>query len=277
MRFSTVDGRKARWHVLVVLSLMVVFVNMLSAAVHADQTMTAATQIRYDADSTSETFCKVVGSQNEFGGAISGSGRVKTSGSSATVTSETASSSALAPVSVGDIIFVRPAFPSMLEPFTAGYAAVITAKASSDSITVDPAVDWSAGYQYSWFKTVCGTTIDDGWIDTSNSTRIAMSVFFIQGDADNISWRFWCKQSNLGSVPQIVYPSESDNCGNAGTQASGFCDFATAGATAGFTWEDFGPWAACRIGFKVKTTDALDTTTNLEQVTGSVAVTKGSN
>lgn len=268
---------KLYYRELSILLALLLAVHGVSGVVHAEGHMTAATNIRYDVDSDTENFCTMVGSGNAFGSPISGAGRIETSGSSATVTSETASSGALAPVVAGDVIMVRPSTPSKAEPFNAGYAAVVTAKASADSITVDPAVDWSAGYSYTFLHRVCGTTIDDGWVDVSNATKFTMTIAYLQGDLDALLWRFQCKTSAVGAVPVTVYPSEGDGCGIAGTLSTTYCSFATDSDDAVFTWEDFGPWSSCRIGVMYATTDASDATTDLERVSGSITVAKGGN
>lgn len=225
--------------------------------------------IRYDVDSTTVTYCRMEGvAQNPFGGPYTVPALVKTSGSSTSVTSNTAASGALTAVAARDVMIVR-------RPAGNLDLVVITAKADNDNVTVDPAVDWSAGFPYAFYKTVCGTTDNDGWVSTAASTRIDMTIEYDQGDLDNLSWRFECKKSAPDSLPVIIYPSEGDGCGNSGTQASGFCDFPTPGITGRFTWTEFGAWSQCRVAFKDKTTDASEAGTNLERVTASIIVSKG--
>lgn len=237
-------------------------------AVHGTGQSVATSLIRYDADSTTLTFCAMIGANGSpFGGPVSGAGRILTSGSSTTVVSETASSGALAPVDARDAIFVR-------RTPTATDISILTAKASNDSVTVDAAVNWT-GWSYTYLKTTCGTTSADGWFDTANSTRTMMTIQYLQGDLDALAWQFQCIQAAPGSQPEVVYPSEGDGCGNSGTQSGGFCEFATAAATTSFTWEEFGSWSRCRIAFKVKTTDTSDAGANLEQVSGAVIVSAG--
>lgn len=231
----------------------------------------ASTMIKYDADSTTLTYCVELGANgNPFGAPSSQfAGRIKTAGSSTAITSETAASAALTPVAARDVIFVQRT-PTAID------TAMLTAKTDNDNVTADLAVNWP-GNSYTYYKTTCGTTDADGWVDTSSATRIMMTIQYEQGDLDNLSWRFECRQAGALSLPVIVYPSEGDGCGNSGLQTvAGLCDFATAGAAARFTWEEFGSWSRCRIGFKVKTTDTSDVGAALEQVTGSIVVSRGS-
>jgi hypothetical protein len=224
--------------------------------------------VRYDVDSTTLTFCTMVGaSGNPAGSPVSGSGRILTAGSSTTVTSETASAGALAPVVARDVIIVQRGSTTD--------TAVVTAKASNDSVTVDAAVNWP-GNSYTYLKSTCGTTDNDGWVGVGGGTRIMMTVQYEQGDLDALVWQFQCIGSAVGSKPVVVYPSEGDGCGNSGTQVAGFCEFAAAGSAARFTWEEMGAWSRCRVGVKVKTTDASDAGAALEQVSASVVVSAGS-
>jgi hypothetical protein len=242
----------------------------------AEQQAPASAMIRYDVDSTTLTYCRAEGtSASVIGSPIAGPARVKTTGSSTTVESNTALSSALAPVVARDILFVRP--PSSFgDVFAAGWAAVVTVKTDANTVTVDPAVGWNAtgGYAYTYLKTVCGTTVNDGWVDVAGATKASITIQYDQGDLDALAWRFECKQNTPGSSPIVVYPSEGDDCGIAGTLVSGFCEFATAGPTANLTWEEFGAWGSCRIGFKYKTTDTSDAGAALERVTGTVVVSR---
>jgi hypothetical protein len=243
----------------------------------ADVYQAGATQIRFNADSTTVTYCSMLGQGGSvFGGAIVAPFRLDTSGSNTTVTSETALQGALAPVAVNDVIFVRlTASPSVPDtgPFAGGYGAVVTAKASDDSITVDPAVNWSVGLPYTYYKATCGTTDAFGWVSVAGARSVTLKIAYEQGDLDNLSWRFECRPSIVGGY-EVIYPNETSDCGSSGTLASGFCDFATPGANASFSYTDFGNWSQCRIGFKVKTTDASDAGANRERVTSSIGVGK---
>ena len=254
-----------------VLVVLLAMVGVGDRGIYATGQDTAATMIKYDADSTTLTYCVELGANgNPFGSPSSqGTGRIKTTGSNVNVGSETALSGALTPIAVRDILFVQ-------RTPTAFDTAMVVTDTDNDTIVVDAAVNWP-GNSYTYYKTTCGTTDADGWVDTSSATRIMMTIQYDQGDLDNLAWRFECRQASPLSLPVIVYPSEGDGCGNQGLQTvPGLCDFATAGAAARFTWEEFGSWSRCRIGFKVKTTDTSDAGANLEQVTGSIVVSRGS-
>ena len=259
-------------------SAMAMLVGLLACAVslgaQVGDTVAYPTTVRYDADSTTVTYCVAQGWRSGFGLGIPGPLSIKTTaGPTTTVTSQTLASGALTPVVARDVLLIGTV-SKVTDVFTAGWAAVITAKSDDDTVTVDPAVTWDAGYAYTYLHPVCGTTANDGWVDVSGAEKASLTIQYDQGDLDNLSWRFECKQNTPGSVPITVYPSEGDDCGIAGTLAGGFCDFATAGPTANLTWEEFGAWGSCRIGFKVKTTDTSDAGAALERVTGSIAVTR---
>ncbi len=237
-------------------------------------TTTVPVLVRYDVDSTTVTYCANQGWRDDLRAGIPGPLPIKTTaGPVTTVTSQTPATVALTPVLVGDILLVRPA-SWIQDIFTAGWAAVVTVKTDNNTVTVDPAVNWDTGYSYTYIKSVCGTTNADGWVNVEGASRVTISIQYDQGDLDNLSWRFECKQVAPGSVPITVYPSESDDCGIGGTLAAGFCDFPTAGATANLAGEEDGVWGSCRIGFKRKTTDTSDAGAALERVSGSIVVSR---
>lgn len=245
---------------------------LLSAStLSADQQRTATLMMRYDVDSTSVNYCRTTGMADDpYGRNNTMIDKVKTSGSSTTVTSV----GTLGPfrdLAVNDVIFVDRGAPGT--PIVD--MAVIVAKATSDSITVDAAVNWdnsAAGYTATWRRTSCGTTANDGWVDVASASQITMTIEYNQGDLDNLSVRWECKAAFPGGAnPVQVYPSKNDTCGQ-GTLASNFCDYATAGLLARTTVITTGPWASCRIGFKVKTTDTSDAGANIEQVNAYVVV-----
>jgi hypothetical protein len=247
-----------------------------STSAHAANVKFCRSMIRYDVDSGTVTSCNVTGlNQDPCGGYITGVAWIKSAADpSATIQSNTALSGSLTGIAVTDILFIaKPTIASpTLEPFAAGLAAVVTAVTDVNQVTVDPTVSWSTGYGYTFGKTTCGTTDAHGWVDASGASSVTLSIQYEQGDLDALSWQFQCRHPVASSLPVIVYPSESSDCGSSGTLASGFCDFATAGATTGLSYTTYGNWAACRIAFKRKTTDTSDAGANLERVTGSITV-----
>jgi hypothetical protein len=223
----------------------------------------------YDVDSASLTYVRLVGQNGDpFGGSIAGPGTIKTVGSSTTVTENVASTNPFRDVGVGDVIQVSTST-------NARFTRVVVAKASDASITVDSAVDLSAGYAWRWWDSQIGTTINDGWIDVSSYSSAAMTVQYEQGDLDALTVRWECRTASLGAQPVIVYPGESSDCGIGGTLVTDRCSFATAGVTARLAVEVLdNPFAACRVGLAFAATDTSDAGAALEQVIVTLTVVK---
>jgi hypothetical protein len=220
----------------------------------ADDCRAANFFLDYNLDSNTTIYGIVTGvNSNPFGGAIPGPARIKTSGSSTTVTSETVGDNAFAEVAVKDTIFIRD---------SAGVVSrrSVTARASADSITVDTAITLAAS-AFTWLKTTTSATL--GWIDISGYTRRTISFQYDQGDLGSLSWRIECRGSYPGAAAVQVFPS----C------ITGSCDTYQSYATANIGIADRTsvaipePFGACRVGIKYVTSDTSDATTNLEKIT----------
>jgi len=223
----------------------------------------------YDVDSASLTYVRMVGQGgNPFGGAMAGPGTIKTTGSSATVVENVASSNPFTNIEVGDVIQVSTST-------NARDTRVVIAKATAASITVDSVVDWSAGYSWRWWDTQKGTTSADGWIDVGGADSIIMTMQYDQGDLDALTVRWECKSASLGSNPVIAYPGEASDCGIGGTLSTDRCSFATAGVTARLSvMIESNPFSACRVGLAYAAADASDAGANLEKVTVTLSTTR---
>lgn len=233
----------------------------------AEVQKTALMAYNYDVDSATLTYVRMVGTNGDpYGSAISGTGTIKTAGSSTTVTENVAGSNPFTNVGVGDVIDVAPTSSTH-------NVVTVTARASAASITVDTAVDWSAGYVWKWWDTQTGTTATDGWVSVSGASTVGITVQYDQGDLDALKVRFECKGDWPGAAPVILYPGDSSDCGG-GTLSAGFCEFATAGITSRITVIDTAPvFSDCRVGLAFKTTDTSDVGANLEKVT--IAIVHG--
>jgi len=220
----------------------------------------------YDLDSTSLTYCVMTGNGSPFGPPNAGTLNVETSGSSATVTA--VSGTPFTDLAVGDTI--------------TGYLStgvsntvVIVAKATGAEVTVSSAVNWdeTGGVPFTWWDQTCGTAATNGWIPVLPAKYVGFSVYYVQGDLDALSVTIECRRSGIGAQPEIVYPGPDSNCGNDGTLGTNECEFATDPAELGVV--DIAPtYRECRVGLRVKTTDASDTTTNLEQITAVLTITR---
>lgn len=217
----------------------------------------------WDVDSDSATYCVSLGQGNSpWGAAKPGAATIESSGSSTTWTAVTADTLPFRDLAAGDVIYAIPPGGGTI------VTRLVTAKASGDSITVQTAADISAGDGYTFtFRTAsCGTGITNGWIDVSNYSDLTGVIQYDQGDlATGLEAQIQCKQNSDNIVAVPLYPVEGNlGCGT-GTEASGYCLFATAPASLPF--QITGRWDACRIGIRRSGADTSDAGANLESVT----------
>lgn len=228
--------------------LMVAFVLALLAVTASAQGRTAHFAIGYDVESTTMTYCKMVGQrQDSWGDPMNVNIPIETAGSSTTVTAVTASTFPFANLAVGDAIFVR-------RDNSVTEMVWIIAKASGDSVTVSGAgVDWSAGYTFQWLDLVCGTGVDDGWVHVSSFSTVAMTVQYDDGDLGGLDVAWTCKDNSLVSQPVQVYPGPASDCGF-GTLNTDVCTYAATEdrQTVVVTFNTF---TSCRLGLAYRTSD----------------------
>lgn len=231
---------------------MLAAILLPASAAQADNVVAVPLVAGYDLDATSLTYCNSVGE----GGLVLAPPRrmpdkVKTSGSSTTVTSNTASSGAFEFVAVGDLLWF-PRTESV--PIAAGSAVgvwrYVTARASADSITVDTAVDLSSGYGFGLRVVSCGTAATSGVVPVEGFD----SLNFV-GQIDQIS-----------VTGGITYQVE---CRADGPAAAWVTVIGPTNKTA--TWAGgnvaYEPWAACRIGWKIGSADdGSDTGADAEKI-----------
>lgn len=238
-------------------SIIAAFIAALFVpSVHAEEKV-ANFALLYDLDSTSIIYCRVTGANGEALDAqpIPAPTRLKTSGSSTTVVSETASSGAFKFVGVGDILVVNTGVATTQR-------RIVVAKASDDSLTVNAAVNWSAGYNFGSLVQTCGTAATDGWIDFPpgyDEKLITFHLGQIAGVTGGIDMRVECKNREQDAQPRRVYPTTtSTDCGG-GTSASGFCNFTAAGITTGdFDVYVVEPRGSCRVGMLIHTSETAE-------------------
>jgi hypothetical protein len=252
---------------------LLVFLLLLAAPAAAQGVKTAQFATRYDLDAAALTYCVVKGTNGDPYGAnyTGGPGKlIETSGSSTTVTAVTAGTLPFDSLGVGDLIFVQTST-------TNTDIRVVAAKASGDSITVDVAVDWSAGsgFTFSWRDLVCGTTANDGWIDVSGlSGDKVITLQWDQGDlATGLLWQIECKTQGFNQLANKVYPGESADCGG-GALTSGQCLIAV--ADVGTSAARVSVWlpeyeSACRVGILRSGNDTSEAGTNLDQINIAIA------
>lgn len=218
---------------------------------------TALYMYKYDVDSTDVAWCRMLGQQGSpFGGSIPGPGRIKTSGSSVTITSQTALDYSFAGVNVGDMLEIRTA------PDTVALRKVIT-NADDDTVTVDSAITLS-DVAYRFLRQDCGTAATSGWIDLSGYTNRNITIQYDQGDLGSLDIQVQCKPNFPGAAPIQIFPS----C-TVGACAT-YQAYTTVGLASRTSVEIGTPFGSCRVGFKYSTSDASEAGANLEQVTVGV-------
>jgi len=230
----------------------------------------------YDLDATSITYCRVVNLNGDpFGGPITVTlGKLKTSGSSTTVVDETASTNVFASAAVGDIIVANTGDE------TTKYG-VITAKASDASLTIHAARDWSAGYKFGLLRPTCGTAATSGWIDFPakyENKVIGFHLKQISGVTGGIDMRVECKGGYPDAAANPVYPASSSSTCGGGTNASGFCNFTTAGITTGnLDVMVDEAHRSCRVGLLIHTSETAEAVeADNERITVGLTLTTNS-
>lgn len=225
--------------------------------------VTALFTYKYDVDSNAVAYCRLVGQQNSpFGGSISGAGRIKTAGSSVTITSVTALTNAFAGVDIGDLISVQTS------PGSTVLRTVVT-NADDDTVTVDTAVDLgTTGVAYRYWMSECGTGATSGWIDLSQYPSRSITIQYDQGDLTQLDIRVECKANYPGAEPVQVFPVCTVGACNT------YQAYTTAGITSRTATQISAPFGSCRVGFKWTTADTSDAGANVEWLTIGVQAQK---
>lgn len=235
---------------------------------YAQETKTGTLFYKFDLDSTSFTYCKVTGLNGAAIDAkpIPNDFKIKTTGSSTSVTENTASTNPFTLLSAGDILVVQRI------DGTTDVREIVT-RTDAANVVIDSAVDWSGGFFFGWFKQSCGITATDGWIDVQGAESVGITFMLEQVNVTGgIDVRWECKDSSFANNPVIVYPGETDGCGG-GTLSSGNCNFTTAGITSRTKVVLYESWSACRLGVKIGSADdGDDTGANLERINGTVSI-----
>ncbi len=208
--------------------------------VHVSQTLV----YRYDLDATAETYCSL--SQREV--AVS----VRIAAATSTTVTGTG---AFTNVAVGDMIFGTDSLAGGGETYT----AVVVARASANSITVESALTLTSATLF--YRTLtCGTGATDGAFPVSR-----YHDFTVQFDVDQlnvtggIDGRLLCKTSPGAQWAQ-VYPVLS-----AGTVTPSYVNLSAVGP---WLKEVSGAYDQCRVGMLIHTSDdGGDTGSNSERVT----------
>ena len=211
---------------------------------------------KYDVASATATFCTLSGVDGDpFGLPYQGRGTIETVGSN---TGVNAADDVFVDVGVGDVILVTIRNTS--------YVLVVVTNADDDTITVDTAVDFSAGVVWSYKSLACGTTVNDGWISTAGYQTAQLTAQYDAGDLTALAIAFQCKEDALGSSMVQVYPGPSSECGF-GTLATDVCEFTAPGAALTFKIPH-NAFAACRVSLAYVTADGA----TVDEVTATISL-----
>ena len=244
---------------------------LLTSAASAQEQFSAGFMNLYDVDSSTLTYCVMTGRGGDpFAGPIPVQGRIKTTGSSTTVTEVTTGSNPFTAVAVGDTLVVDRGQGNV-------DTVIVTVRTDAANVTVSSAVNWENsgnGRTFGFYDQTCGTGATNGWISVTQGTITNLTLQYDQGDLDALWVRWECKTGATGAQPVILYPGESDGCGG-GTLDTGHCSFATPGLTSRLSVVDtVTSFSQCRIGVRYNTTDTSDAGAAIEQVTGTVTLTR---
>lgn len=166
----------------------------------------------WDLTATSYTYCRYLGLNGDpwANSHIPGRSRIKTSGSSTTVTEYVTGDNPFTEISVGDILYIQ-------QPYGAPEAPrLVTARASAASITVDTAIDLSAtgGFSWTWRKQSCGSTISDGWFPVGNFYTLTFSTEWATKNATSLEAQVECRLGNVSASPTIINSASLSAVGN---------------------------------------------------------------
>jgi hypothetical protein len=202
---------------------------LLPALAVAQEQRTAKLYYNYDVSSTSYIYCKYTGSGGSpFGAELAGYGRIKTTGSSATLDELDSASDSFTGMAVGDLLIIR--FPGTT---TTSLRRIVTFTSVSQ-VVVDAAIDLgTAGMAFTWLRQSCGTAATDGWVDAGGFMRLNFERVLTTINATSIQTQVECQLNGLGTA--II---ATDSSTVAGT----------------FTYPvSAGVWDSCRMGVKVTT------------------------
>lgn len=239
----------------ILLAALFAVLSFTQAEAQSGGTSTSAfVTFRYNLNSTTELFCALSETSP-----IPVSIRVATSGSSTTVTGV----GAFANIAVGAQINGTDSVAGGGEQWT----AVVMARASADSITVDTALNLTSSTLL-YRALTCGTTSSSGAFDVSRSGRSTVQIDIAQlvlatPGTSTIDSRILCRVDPSAAWLQ-VYPVLTPP-----TVTASYVSLAVVG---GWAKEINGTYSQCRVGLKIDAADDAsgDAGSNAEWVSISV-------
>jgi len=235
---------------------------LMAALAHAQQAQTSGyLALDYDLDSATFVYPRLTGANGTpWGGPIGGPNRVKTAGSSTTISAETAGNAPFRDVAVNDVLVI-----------TIGNAVnvrVVLTHPDNDTVTVNTVIDIVTPVGFGYFKSGTGTGADAGWFDVSGNYSISVSPQYDAGDlAGGLDLRVECMPQGINAQPQQAYPDNSAGATNRNfpTASVGYearATFSVIVAEASL--------ARCRVGIKAGTSDADGTIERISILLGAV-------
>lgn len=232
--------------------------------VQAQELKSANYMFKYDLDSTTMTFCRLEGTKGDpFGPGNVGLAPINISSANGNVAATTAGTNPFLGLAAKDVINV------VYKDGTTDTKVIITFT-DNDTIVVDSAFTTTVTAQsFNWYKTRCGTTDADGWIDVSAYAYKAITFEIEQVNVTGgLDVRWDCKDPDIGGNPVQVFPSCTVGACNTVQNYSG-----VAGITSRTKLVINEPSGSCRIGVAIHTgDDGNDLTTNTEQLTAILTV-----
>lgn len=206
----------------------------------------------YDLDSTSYVYPHSTGAlQRTWGPGNVGHGKIETSGSSTTVTGVVGADDPFANLAVGDELEI------VYQGFT--YFRYVAAKASSDSITVNTAIDLTNDAAFRWRDRTNGTAATSGWVPVHGMQSVLYQIDIDQLNVTGgIDVKVECRI--IGATTSAVLINDP-------------VDNETAVTSTGYSIHlQVAQFDECRMGIKIGTADDVDDlTTNTEKI--SIKVT----
>ena len=218
----------------------VTFIACFVPAVASAQTQKTAPLVYLkDITDTSYSYCKFAGLNGDPFEPMLGTGRIETSGSSTTVTAETAGDAPFTSVLAGDLILITYGNTT--------YRRRVATRVSATEITVDTAIN-TTGATWAWQKAACGATVADGWIGATSAWAMTFEVAVTTINATSIGYIVECRIGGLAGVQMVASTIST-----------------ATSAQYSFNSQTAGSWDECRLGLKV------NTDTGVQSVSASVS------
>jgi len=211
---------------------------------------------KFDADSTSFTYCMT-------GPVRTGPGSISTSGASVTTTGD-ATAKLDTNLNVGDRIWVTSPAGNLLPRYVASIVSeteiTVEARGGTDTWTL------AAGTQWRFANVTCGTALTNGWFNVSQflkhpagSVTVVVQVDQMDTDAAGLDLRWEAKVAGENAAPVQICPATNGTVTNVLEANAGI------GARYGCVM-DYG-FVQARVGVKINTADdGVDTGAAREQI-----------